>query len=60
MPEEAIIVQKIFELYAAGRGLKGIANELNHNGYRTKIGNTFSTTAIKEILPNPFYNGKVN
>lgn len=56
---EAIIVRKIFELYAAGRGLKSIANELNHSGYKTKTGNTFSTTAIKEILNNPFYNGKI-
>jgi len=59
VPEEAIIVRKIFELYATGRGLKSIANELNHSGYNTKTGNTFSTTAIKEILNNPFYNGKI-
>lgn len=56
---EVIIIRKIFELYAAGRGLKSIANELNHTGYKTKTGNTFSTTAIKEILNNPFYNGKI-
>lgn len=56
---EALIVRKIFELYAAGHGLKSIANELNHIGYKTKTGNTFSTTAIKEILHNPFFNGKV-
>jgi len=55
---EAITVQKIYELYAAGRGLKNIANELNHSGYKTKTGNTFSTSAVKEILNNPFYNGK--
>ncbi|NEN80798.1 recombinase family protein [Paenibacillus elgii] len=59
VPEEALIIRKIFELYAAGRGLKSIANELNHTGYKTKTGNTFSTTAIKEILNNPFYSGKV-
>ncbi|SEG23186.1 recombinase family protein [Paenibacillus sp. UNC499MF] len=56
---EAIIIHKIFELYATWRGLKSIANELNHTGYKTKTGNTFSTTAIKEILHNPFYNGKI-
>lgn len=56
---EAITIQKIFELYAAGRGLKSIANELNHSGYKTKTDKTFSTTAIKEILNNPFYNGKI-
>lgn len=56
---DASIVLKIFELYAAGRGLKSIANELNHSSYKTKTGNTFSTSAIKEILNNPFYNGKI-
>ncbi len=59
VPEEALLVRKIFELYATGRGLKNIANELNHSSYKTQTGNTFSTTAIKEILHNPFYNGKV-
>lgn len=29
---EAITVKKIFQLYASGRGLKSIANELNHSG----------------------------
>ena len=56
---EALIVRSIFEHYAAGRGLKSIANELNHSNYKTKTGNTFSTSAVKDILNNPFYNGKV-
>ncbi|MUT67456.1 recombinase family protein [Paenibacillus sp. NEAU-GSW1] len=59
MEEEALIVRKIYELYAGGRGLKSIANELNHSSYKTKTGNTFSTSAVKEILNNPFYNGKI-
>lgn len=59
VPEQAPIVKRIFELYASGRGLKSIANELNHTGYTTMTGNTFSTSAVKEILNNPFYNGKV-
>lgn len=56
---EAIIVKKIFQLYASGRGLRSIANELNHSGCRTKTGNTFSTAGIKDILHNPFYYGKI-
>ncbi|MGE6577404.1 recombinase family protein [Paenibacillus xylanexedens] len=56
---EAEIVLRIFKLCSTGRGLKSIANELNHAGYKTKTGNTFSTSAIKEILNNPFYNGKI-
>lgn len=57
--EEAVIVIKIFQLYATGRGLKSIANELNHHSYRTKAGNPFSVCAVKDILTNPMYVGKI-
>lgn len=57
--EEAMIVRKIFALFASGKGLKAIANKINHEGYRTKRGNTFSTSAIKEIILNPIYIGKI-
>lgn len=56
---EALIVKKIFEWYASGRGYKSIANQLNHEGYRTKPGNPFSICAVKDILLNPIYNGKI-
>jgi site-specific DNA recombinase len=59
IPEEAAIVRRIFEQYASGRGLRSIANELNHDGHLTKRGNSFSTCAIKDIIENPFYVGKV-
>lgn len=59
VPDEALIVTKIFELYASGRGLKSIANEFNHTGYKTKKGNPFSTSAVKDILRNPMYAGKI-
>lgn len=36
--EEASIVRKIFELYAYGKGLKAITNQLNNEGYKTKKG----------------------
>lgn len=57
VPEEAAIVRKIFELYASGKGLRAIANQLNHEGNKTKLGNPFSTTAVKEIVTNPLYAG---
>jgi site-specific DNA recombinase len=57
--EEAIIVRKIFEWYASGRGYKSLANELNHEGYTTKAGNPFSICAVKDILTNPFFVGKI-
>lgn len=59
VPEEAAIVRKIFELYASGKGLKAIANQLNREGCSTKRGNAFSTDSIKQIILNPVYVGKI-
>lgn len=59
VPEEAVVVRKIFNLYASGKGLKAIANQLNHEGYRTKRKNMFGTASIKEIILNPVYVGKI-
>lgn len=59
VPDEAIIVRKIFNSYASGKGLRAIANSLNKEGYKTKRGNSFSTASIKEIILNPLYVGKV-
>jgi site-specific DNA recombinase len=58
-PEEAQTVRKIFDLYSQGKGLKSITNQLNHEGYKSKKGNAFSVNAIKEILNNPVYIGKI-
>lgn len=57
--EEAVIVRHIFEQYASGHGLKTIANELNHRGHRTQTGKPFSTTAIRDLLDNPMFVGKI-
>lgn len=57
--EEAQLVQKIFELYASGKGLKATANLLNHQGHRTKKDNPFSVDGISEILKNPLYIGNI-
>ncbi|MBU5353195.1 recombinase family protein [Paenibacillus barcinonensis] len=57
--EEAVIVRYIFEQYAAGHGLKTIANDLNHRGRKTKNGKPFSTTAIRDLLDNPMFVGKI-
>lgn len=56
---EAEIVKTIFDLYLKSYGLRSIANKINHRGFRTKRGNTFSTDAIKQILQNPVYAGMV-
>lgn len=57
--QEAVIVRKIFTLYASGKGLRAIANQLNREGHRTKKNNTFSTDSIREIITNPVYAGTV-
>lgn len=56
-PEEAKIVQHIFTRYSHGQGYRAIANEINRLGYKTVKGNTFSTTAVKDILMNKTYVG---
>lgn len=57
--EEAAIVRSIYEQYASGHGLKAIANDLNHRGHRTKTGKPFSTCAIRDLLDNPMFVGKI-
>ncbi len=59
VPEEAMIVESIYDFYRSGKGLKSIANEINHQGHKTKRGKAFSTSAIKEIITNPVYAGKI-
>ncbi len=58
--EEAEVVKQIFTLYAQGKGLKAIANQLNKNGYRTKRDRHFSINGVATILDNPVYNGKIS
>lgn len=57
--KEAKIIKRIFEMYANGHGYKYIASQLNQSGYKTKANNPFSITAIKTIIDNPLYVGKV-
>ncbi|MBJ8153499.1 recombinase family protein [Bacillus cereus] len=57
--DEAFIVKEIFRLYVEGRGLKSITNLVNKLGYRTKKGNFFTPIAIRTILLNPIYIGKI-
>lgn len=57
--EESQIVKFIFSEYLKGRGYKAIAAQLNDKGIRTKLGNTFSGTSVKDILRNPTFCGKI-
>ena len=57
--DEAVVVRKIFEMYAAGKGFRAIANQLNREGHKTKKDNTFGSDSIREIITNPVYVGMV-
>ncbi|WP_425448736.1 recombinase family protein [Dethiothermospora halolimnae] len=57
--DEKGIVKEIFDLYLKGWGYSKIAKHLNSFGYKTKKGNNFSLNAVKGILKNPIYAGKI-
>lgn len=56
---EANIVRHIFDLYVSGKGYKAIANQLNHEGYKTKRNKEFSINSIRAIITNPAYAGYI-
>ncbi|MGH0555537.1 recombinase family protein [Bacillus pretiosus] len=56
---ESEIVREIFQLRAEGRGYKFIVNILNDKGIKTKTGKNFSIPAIKLIVNNYIYSGKM-
>ncbi len=53
----APIVRRIFESYAAGKGKKEIAEDLNSQGYRTRRGTRFTIDSFNAILKNKKYIG---
>ncbi|WP_161525896.1 recombinase family protein [Trichococcus alkaliphilus] len=57
--EEAKLIHMIFQEAATGKGYRAIANSFNRSGYKTKQGNPFSTIAVKDILYNQTYIGKI-
>lgn len=48
-------VKKIFNLYANGKSLQVIANELNDKNIKTKVGGTWSKSSVRFILLNKSY-----
>ncbi len=58
-PNEACIVQKIFEKYLMGSGTKVIANYLNDNSVPTRHGGRWDYSTISQILTNPVYIGRI-
>ena len=59
VPEEAVIVKRIFELYLSGKGVQSIANTLNKDGIKTRFGSKFHYDGIYKILRNEKYAGNL-
>lgn len=57
VPEEASVVQKIFELAASGLGARTISARLNAEAIAAPRGGTWGATSIKRIVANPAYVG---
>lgn len=56
-PSEAIIVQKIFNLYASGKTAKEIVEILKNDMIKNKYGRDFVINSIMNMLKNKKYNG---
>ena len=57
VPEEAMIVKRIFDLFLAGNGILSIARTLNEEGIKTRQGANWATSSIEYLLSNERYAG---
>ena len=58
-PDEAPVVQKIYEMYINHQGTKIIANYLNDHAVPTRHGELWTYSTISQIIANPVYMGKI-
>jgi len=58
--EEALIVRKMFQMYAFGReGMQTICHKLNEAGHRKRSGQKWTKQVILHMVRNPIYAGKI-
>jgi site-specific DNA recombinase len=58
--EEAVIVRKMFQMYALGReGASAISKQLNEAGHRNRNGRKWGRRVVLYMLKNPVYVGKI-
>ena len=57
VPEEAVLVRRIFDLYLDGYGFQAISNILNAEGHTSVNGCRWGKTAIDQIINNYNYTG---
>jgi hypothetical protein len=59
VPEEAAIIRKIFDMFAAGKSVAEIKATIDEQGARTRFGNKFSTGQLFSIAMKSLYAGLV-
>lgn len=57
IPEEAVIVRRMFQLYLDGLSLQAICDDLNDKGYRTINGCLFQEASLMLMIRNEVYAG---
>lgn len=57
VPEEAVVVRKLFALSAKGMGDQAVAIALNELGMRASRGGPWGKTSVRKVLENPAYIG---
>jgi site-specific DNA recombinase len=58
VPDEAKIVERIFESFLELRNLRAVARSLNDDGIKTRRGRPWHPSTIQTILRNPRYAGR--
>jgi DNA invertase Pin-like site-specific DNA recombinase len=58
-PDEASVVLQMYKLLDEGHNVGDITRWVNSQGVRTKRSKTFGRNAVRTILANPWYGGKV-
>lgn len=58
VPDEAAVVLDIFQRFADGATLRGIARHLTDRGVTTRHGKPWNPSSIRTILTNPRYAGR--
>lgn len=59
IPEEAVIVRRMFDLYIKGYSLRAICDDLNGAGYRTINGRPFREASLSLLIKNEIYAGDI-
>lgn len=57
VPEEADVIRMIFDRFARGESLRGLARTLDEKGIAARTGRPWNPSSIRSILVNPRYAG---